>query len=298
MQRQVPVSHPGARLAVAVLTGATLLGCGSPTPSSPAGSSSPPIIAGCVDLGDGIYGLSWSPGGQYLAVATWAGAGDPRAWLLAADGRVVGETLTVPTMVSSSLVVGPDGRRAWLTEGRANPGYTLVEDRLLGRRATPLSGPITTIGWTQLGYALVQRREFGDAVLLVDPGNPTNPVELHGTGGIIDRLWISADAKVMLLTSPANIGGAAFQIVDPTGSRDLAPAAADTSGASMIGAHVVYHAFGGEVLAVPVDDPTSVDVLSDRQSRFGMISDHGVLAMAASERVGLLCLEDVTSKVR
>jgi hypothetical protein len=255
------------------------------------------LVGGCLDLGDEIVAMSWSPGGQYLAVGTLDGAGGhPRSWLVTADGGLAGEVLTaVPGMEIYSVVVGPDGRRVWLSDARDTPAQSLVEDQLLGRRVTPLPGPMTTIGWTQLGYAVVERRELGDAVLLIDPNDPAHPSEVHG-GGVIDRLWISPDATVMVFTRRAEDGEVMFEVVDPKGGHDLEPAGADASSASMLGGLLVYHAGGGDMAAVAVNDPAAPFTISGRRTRSGMISDRGILAEAGWDGPGLLCFEDARPK--
>jgi len=291
------MANTALRIATFVLGCATLGACGTTGPSAPSGPSPLPLVDGCVDLGDQIWGMSWSPGGQYLAVSTWDQVGDPLSWLFSADGRPAGAVLTEPGMNLSAIAVGPDGRRAWLAGNRQTPRNSLIEDGALGRRETPLAGPTEGLGWTVNGYAYIERRPIGDAVLVVDPNHPDQVHELHTGSGVVDAFWISPDGKVMVFTRLASDGGTEFQVIDPNGTHDVEPAGADESGASTFGPHLVYHTSGGDMAAVTLADPTHAVVIGSRRTHAGMISDHGLLAEVGLASPATLCFEDVAAEL-
>jgi hypothetical protein len=252
----------------------------------------------CVELGDEIVQLAWSQTGAWVAVGMIRPDGTPGARLLRSDGSMAADAVRTSDMDASTVVVSADGRLSWVAEGAG--GRTLVEDRPEGRTMTPLPDGVTGIGWTAVGYALLQRQpDGGSRVLLLDVDRPAEPTVMHETERAVERLWISADPEVMLLTivHPDHRDlPPAFEVVGTDATNHLEPPGADTSGASMpsLRRFVVYRSsISGRMEAVRMSDPHAPPVvLSERAATRGMISDRGLLAVAAADAVGRLCLID------
>ena len=63
--------------------------------------------------------------------------------------------------------------------------------------------------------------------------------------------------------------------------------------------HVVYRSAGdGRMHVARVTEPDAPTVLSDRPVILGRVSDPGILAVAAADRAGRLCLVDVAALLR
>jgi hypothetical protein len=283
-------------IAVAILAALVAAGCTAPV-QAPEGARE-----GCRDFDQEIVQLAWSQTGTFLAVGTIDAEGQPWARVVRADnpGPDVDEARSWAGMLAGTVVVRADGQLAWVAE--TDVGRQLIEDAPDGR-ATGLPDDVTAIAWTAIGFALLQRPpEGGSRILLLDVDRPAAPTVLHETDRAVERLWIPADPEVMLLTivhPDHRDAPPSYEVVRSAATQQLEPPGADTSGASMpaLRRSVVYRsAITGRMQAVNVGEPgVPPTVLSERAATRGAVSDHGLLALAAAERPGRLCLIDVAA---
>ncbi len=280
-----------ASIAVIALA-ATISTCGSPTPSAAIGAER------CIDLQADAVGLAWSQTGQFLAVGTADHAGR----VLTVDGDGVGLTVIESEMLPSTVVTSVDGHLVWISD--TQDGRQLTESGPDGMEFTLLPESITGLGWTAIGYALLQHpAEGGSRVLLMDVDRPGEPTEIYRTELFVERLWITADPEYLLLTithPDHRDAPATFVVAGPDAEVQLEPAGADTTGASMpaLRRWVVYHAAAtSRMEAIRVTDPGTIVTLTDRPAQRGMVSDRGILAYVPTEPAGQVCLLDVASKL-
>jgi hypothetical protein len=287
------------RFAVTLASVVALWACGGPGPSD---STATEI---CVDLGPTeAVGLSWSQTGRYLGIGTFGPDGSTTARVIDSEGRVVVEPIDDADILSATVVVTPEGRPAWIE--RRDGRDVLVEHRQAGVVETEVPADIFGMGWTAVGFALLQLPpEGGTRILNFDVDRPGAPTVSYETALQGERLWISADPETKLLTIvdtaflPPPIS---FLVVGAEMEHRLAPpdADADATGASMpsLRRWVVYHAPAtSRMLAMRVADPSQTVVLVDGAAR-GSISDAGILAFVPVEPDGRLCLLDVSTKLR
>ena len=287
----------------------TLAACETVTPSPTSTatatvvstSTALPVAEVCVDLATSqAAGLSWSQLGRFLAVGTIGPDGSPGATLLDAGGRTVGASISERDLLPASVVVTAEGRLAWLE--RRGGATVLVEDRAEGRATTPLPEGIDGLGWTAVGFALLQHPEAGGSrILNLDVDRPDEPTISYETDLFVERLWIAADPETMVLTithPDHRDAPASFLVVGGASEHQLEPAGADASGASMpaLRRWVVYHsATTSRMEAVLVSDPGTTLALRDREAQRGMVSDRGILAFVPADPYGVVCLVDVAA---
>jgi hypothetical protein len=298
MTRRIARRSAGSRAATLIVTAVLgLMGCAAPASPTPAAAEK------CLDLGEEIVQLAWSQTGSHLAVGTIDAAGMPGARIVTADGPApeASGPRTDPGMLPETVVAGPSGELAWIAETAT--GRSLVEAERGG--STPLPDEVTGIAWTAIGYALLQRRPGGGTrILLLDIDRPDDPNTLYETDLVVGRLWVSADPEFMLLTiaHPDHLDmRPSFDVVSPDGTRHLEPPGADLTGGSMPAsrAQVVYRsAADGRMRVVRLSEPGSATMLSERRALLGRVSDPGILAIAAANQVGRLCLVDVAALLR
>ncbi len=249
-----------------------------------------------------VVGLSWSQTGQFLGIGLVGPDGSPSAEVIDTSGRAVGGRVDRQGLVPSSVVVTPDGRLAWLERGGGKT--TLVEDRPEGMVTTPLPDGVDGLGWTAIGFALLQHpAEGGSRILNLDVDRPGEPTVSYATDLHVERFWITADPEHMVLTiahPDHHDVPATFQVVGSGTEHHLEPAGADASGASMpsLRRWVVYHSTAtSRMAAVRVAEPGTTVVLHEAAAQRGMVSDRGVLAYVPAEPHGMLCLVDVSTKL-
>lgn len=275
---------------------AMLSACGGPA------SSAPTAAEHCVHLAADAVGLAWSQTGQFLAVGTDDGAGGHAGRILDGNGTGVGNAVVEAEMLPTTVVSSVEGRLAWLSD-TAN-GRQLTEDRPGGLRITLLPETITGLGWTAIGYALLERPEVGGSrVQILDVDRPGDPNLVFQTHLAVERLWITADPEYLLLTvvhPDHRDAPATFEVDGPGAQRHLEPPGADASGASMstLRRWVVYHsAATSRMEAVSVEDVNKRVTLIDRVAVRGMVSERGILAYVPADPPGEVCLVDVASKL-
>ena len=284
--------------AVALLVAvAAVGGCGTTT-------ESPVPPARCIDLGEEVVQLAWSQTGTFLGVGTVDAEGNPWVRSLRIDDPDLGdggEAMFQAGMLSETVVVGSAGELAWIAESEI--GRFLVEDAPTARSARLPDG-VSAIGWTAIGYALLQHQaEGGSRILNLDVDRPDEPIVSYATDLHAERFWISADPESMVLTiaHPDHRDvPASFQVVLSDVEQHLEPVGADASGASMpaLRRWVVYRSTTtSRMEAVRVAEPGTSVVLSDRAANRGMVSDRGVLAFVPVEPQGQLCLVDVAARL-
>jgi hypothetical protein len=289
----------GTRLRAVALAAALLLStCGGPTPSAT------PVAETCTDLATAqARGLSWSQTGRYLGIGTIGPDGSTSARVIDSEGRSVGDPVHGRDwLLPESVVVTPDGRPSWL-ERRAG-ATLLVEDRAEGIVETPLPDGVDGLGWTAIGFALLQHpADGGTRILNLDVDRPGAPTVSYETELFAERLWISADpeSKVLTIGHPDHHDApSSFQVVLSVVEHHLEPEGADASGASMpaLRRWVVYHSVAtSRMTAVKVADPGTTVVLRDRAAQRGMVSDRGILAYVPEDPYGVVCLVDVASSL-
>ena len=273
--------------------GLALAGCTLPGPTGR------PAIATCVDAGAPIAQLAWSQTGAFLAVGTVDATGRHSARVLTPSGVLAAEPISEPGMLAGSVVVSAGGRLAWLSDDP--DGRRLVEDTAGGGSATWLPAGVTAIGWTAIGYALLQPGDDGSRVLLLDVERPDAPTTLYETELVVERLWISADPEFLLLTivhPDHRDTDPTYMVVGPSTQVHLQPPGADTTGASMpmLRRKVVFHStISGRMEIIAADGSGEPIQLSSQAAIRGMISDRGILALAAADAPGSLCLVDVAA---
>jgi len=294
MQRE-PVRT--TQLLAAVVALVALAGCAAPTPTPS------PAPERCIDLATRqAVALSWSQSGTFLGIGMVGPDGSPSAGVIDAHGRPVGEPIDDQDVEPSSVVVTPDGRLAWLA---SSGGETLlVEDRPQGFFVTSVPEGVDGLGWTAIGFALLQHApDGGSRILNLDVDRPDSPTVSYATDLHVERLWISADPEHMVLTlahPDHHDVPATFQVVGSGTEHHLAPAGADASGASMpsLRRWVVYRsAATSRMEAMSVLDGAATVTLADRPAERGMISDRGILAYVPAEPYGQVCLVDVSAKL-
>ena len=294
------VARVNALAVLAPVLAGTLAACVAPVDTA----SSAPGAATCVDLGEQVVQLAWSQTGAFLGVGTVDADGTPWARSLRSDDpdRADGDARHVAGMLAESVVVGPSGELAWLSDMPG--GRVLVEDGP-GGRAVALPDGVSAIAWTAVGYALLQHPTGGGSrVLILDPDRPEDPGVKYETDLVVERLWISADPEQMLLTTshPDHRDQPnGFEVVGSTASRHIEPPGTDLSGGSMpsLRRQVVYRSSEtGRMLVVRVDAPDRPVELTDVATAFGRVSDRGVLAYVPVEPEGRLCLSDVSAVLR
>ncbi len=290
--------RPRRTIAAALAATFALAGCAGPVPTPQRGAER------CRDLGEEIVQLAWSQTGAFLAVGTVDAQKQPWARVIRADDPdlALDQPRSVAGMLAGTVVVRADGNLAWIAESPA--GRVLVQDTPDGE-ATRLPDDVTEIAWTAIGYALLQRPpEGGSKVLLLDVDRPDRPSVLYETDLAVQRLWTSADPEFLLLTiaHPDHLDmRPSFDVVLPDGTRHIEPPGSDLTGGSMpVGrGQVVYRsAADGRMHVVSVSQPNSATVLSERPATLGRVSDGGLLAIAAADQVGRLCVVEVAALVR
>lgn len=275
---------------------AMLSACGGPT------ASAATVAERCVDLQADAVGLAWSQTGQFLAVGTDDGAGGHAGRILDVNGDGVGNMVVEAEMLPTTVVSTVEGRLAWLSD-TAN-GRQLIEDRPGGMGFTLLPQTITGLGWTAIGYALLEHPEGGGSrVQILDVDRPGDPNLIFQTDLHVERLWITADPEYLLLTvvhPDHRDAPATFEVDGPEAQRHLEPPGADASGASMstLRRWVVYHsAATSRMEAASVEDVNKRVTLTDRAAVRGMVSDRGILAYVPAETAGQVCLVEVGAKL-
>jgi hypothetical protein len=288
-----------ALLAVVATAAMILGGCGSPPPTDPKAER-------CTDLPGEPVGLAWSQTGQHLGIGLFGPDGSTGARSIDDAGRLVA-AVDDPDTLSTSVVVTPEGRLAWV-ERRPGPDV-LVEDRESGRVETELPEDIFGLGWTAIGFALLQLPpEGGTRVLNLDVDRPGAPTVSFETGLYAERLWISADPETTLLSlvdTDLRHAPVSFLVAGAGMEHRLEPPGADASGASMpsLRRWVVYHSTAtSRMEAIRVADPTTAIVLHDAPAVRGMVSDRGILAYVPAPPAGAgapheVCLVDVSAKL-
>jgi hypothetical protein len=271
---------------------AMLSACGGPTASAATAGER------CVDLQADAVGLAWSQTGQFLAVGTDDGSGAHAGRILDVSGDGVGNVVVEAEMLPTTVVSSVEGRLAWLSD-TAN-GRQLTEDRPGGTGFTLLPDTITGLGWTAIGYALLEHpADGGSRVQILDVDRPGDPNPIFQTDLNVERLWITADPEYLLLTithPDHRDAPTTFEVDGPEAQRHLEPPGADASGASMstLRRWVVYHsAATSRMEAVTVEDVSKRVTLTDRAAVRGMVSDRGILAYVPAEPAGQVCLVDV-----
>ena len=291
----------GTRLAVALAIAAALSACGGQSAPS---SSVTPVSETCIDLGGTqAHGLSWSQTGRFLGIGTLGPDGSTSARVVDSEGRVVGEPIDDPDILAATVVVTPDGHPAWV-ERRPGPDV-LVARGEGGLVETALPEDILGLGWTAIGFALLQLPpDGGTRILNLDVDRPGAPTVSFETALRAERLWISADPETTLLTIvdvDQRLTPVSFLVAGADNEHRLEPGDADATGASMpsLRQWVVYHSPStSRMVAVRVADPSRAVVLVDRDAALGSISDAGILAYVPEEPYGRLCFVDVSAKLR
>ena len=284
----------GTRFAAALaVVAAAVAGCAGPTASADATT-----VERCFETQGDAVGLAWSQTGRFLAVGTDQHA----AQILDLEGDAVGSMVLEQEMVPTTVVSSADGHLAWISDG-AN-GLQLTEDRAGGMQFTLLPDTMVGLGWTAIGFALLERpADGGSRVHLMDVDRPGDPNLIFQTDLTVERLWITADPEYLLLTvlhPDHRDAPATFEVVGPDARQHLEPPGADASGASMpsLRRSVVYRsAATSRMEAVDLSDPSVTITLTEQPALRGMVSDRGMLAFVPAAPANHVCLVDVASKL-
>ena len=285
--------------AAALLALVALAGCSELLSTAPTATAA---AERCIDVPGDAAGLAWSPTGRYLAVGTVDPAGVKAAQVLDTSGDGPTTAVIEREMLPETVVTSVDGQLAWISAGAT--GRQLVVNQPDGMRFTVLPDEVVGLGWTAIGYALLEHPAAGGSrVLIADIDRPADPNEIHRTDLTVARLWIAADREIMVLSiahPDHRDAPVSFQVVGAEETQELEPPGADASGASMpaLRRWLVYRsASTSRMEAVPVDDPDAVVTLVDRAARRGMISDGGMLAYVPVEPANQVCLVDVAAEL-
>ncbi len=272
---------------------------------APAPTAAPIAPERCLPVGGNVLSLAWSQTGAFVAVGGTDPGGTPFARVVTVDGSPFGEVVVDRDLNPFAVVVDPTGNLAWKNTSGID---SLVERRPEGRRQTPLPASIVDIGWTAVGYALLEASERADdpggRVLLLDPDRPDDLAVIHETERHPTGLWISGDPEQLLLWT-ARVDGrgevvVGFEVAGSTATTFIEPAGADVTGASMpsLRRHVVFRTVPDRrIHALDLARPEAIVALDDRPAGIGAISDGGILALAVEEPAGTLCLVDVAAKL-